>query len=481
MWSVRIVDIDGDGDLDALGIGSIPKDPKRFFTILQNDGTGHFKDAQSLAPRLSMDYRTYALAVGDVDGDGDVDMILPNFYPKVPGPAYALLLLNDGTGRYRPAPVGAMPKVGTVGIMTASLADLDGDGDLDYIQSAVPAKQIYIYMNDGKGHFRDESKKRIEALEGPFTIGVGDMDGDKDLDLVFGYASYQKVKYRNPIFFNDGKGNFKYSGISIPHKSNVDRVQLFDVDRDGDLDVFLQAYLADQLYLNDGKGKLKNVTSRLPKPSNYLGSSGSWVGDLDGNGALDLLLLPNGAAWYPYQLNALLNDGSGNFKLVEGILPPYLKPAFHGEPALGDFDNDGDLDLLSQSSGVIWPVIPPAVRVNSNLRRQVRSTAPPTIGQSYALRFDSLREPMWILPYMGTKTARIPVPGIGLFGLDPRSSFAMGAYYLSASKRYQVTLRLPVPKDSSLRGMRFSSQALYFDPTRSSFSGFSNVLTEAVR
>jgi len=474
MFTFEVADVDGDADLDLIGNA---KNPGRVpLRVLLNDGYGSFAEAPKARVPTTSSFFSSGLAVGDVDGDGDSDVILMQRVLLPSGKSERVLLLNDGTGRFKEAPLGHMPSTATFGASGTLLIDVDGDADLDLIFASY---KMYVYINDGKGKFTDDSAKRIGNVRGCYSVSGGDLDGDGDTDLILGYWASQKPPFPNPIFLNDGKGGFKYSGRFLPYYGTVAQIQLVDFDSDGDLDAFLTAPGQDQLYLNDGKAVFTNATKKIPVPQKYFGSRASAVGDLDGSGTPDLLVMTNGLAPYPDQANALLSDGKGGFRLVEGMLPR-IPQVGHGDLKIVDLDGDGDRDVASQLSALPFPKVPATMRIYSNLLRQVRSTGSPKIGKTYTLSLDSTQESLWILPYVALGTLRIPVPGIGTFGLDPRSTVALGAYYLPPRQTYRVSLPLKIPQDTRLRGLKLSSQAAYFDPFRRRFTGLSNVLTETV-
>ncbi|HKO47815.1 MAG TPA: VCBS repeat-containing protein, partial [Polyangiaceae bacterium] len=144
--------------------------------VLMNDGKGSFTaSAQRLGPPGSR-----GIALGDVDADGDID-VLVSLWLGAGRYAANQLYLNDGSGRFELGEI-----VGTDGGDIA-LADIDGDRDLDVVYSHLtltasygPFKPAAIHLNDGKGHFSPSQ----ETLGDPAFqwFELGDLDGDRDLD-----------------------------------------------------------------------------------------------------------------------------------------------------------------------------------------------------------------------------------------------------------------------------------------------------------
>src|SRR4030095_11115312 len=118
---------------------------------------------------------------GDVDGDGDLDLVVGNAYLQ------SRLYLNDGIGTYTDAPASRMP-VGSYNTSSLALGDVDRDGDLDLVVGNA-YQQSLLYLNNGTGTFTDATASRMPV--GSYetrSLALGDVDGDGDLDLVVGNA-----------------------------------------------------------------------------------------------------------------------------------------------------------------------------------------------------------------------------------------------------------------------------------------------------
>lgn len=142
---------------------------------------------------------TEAVASGDVDGDGDRDLVLGSFGQN-------RLYLNDGQGRFTDVTATRMPTAGDT-TSAAALGDIDGDGDLDMVIGNHGPNRLYL--NDGKGSFSDVTAARMPADTDPTSsVALGDVDGDGDLDLVFG-STYVCVVYpfcvgqQNRLYLNN--------------------------------------------------------------------------------------------------------------------------------------------------------------------------------------------------------------------------------------------------------------------------------------
>lgn len=195
--AIDLGDLDGDGDLDAF-VGNTQGNGEDFQNNLPNevwfnDGTGHFSDSGQHLGRQ----RTYAVALGDVDGDGDLDVLVGNEGADE-------LWLNDGDGRFRLS-IQTWSQKRT---LTAVLIDLDEDGDLDAVTGHELAtsfawwRQGVIWWNDGSGHFV-EGRQHIRYRPNG-ALAVADVNGDQLPDIVVG--ELDKVT----VWLNEGNGRFTF-------------------------------------------------------------------------------------------------------------------------------------------------------------------------------------------------------------------------------------------------------------------------------
>ncbi|MBK8900184.1 MAG: VCBS repeat-containing protein [Anaerolineaceae bacterium] len=180
-------DLDGDGDLDLFaaviappkGLNADPAD-----RVLWNDGVGHFSDSGQRLGRVD----STAVALADVDGDGDLDALTGHA-------TGAALWLNEG-GTLVPS----AQKMQGGAITAVFLQDLDGDGDIDALIGEM--RQARIWWNGGDGVFtRSDQRFRYSRRDG---LAVGDFDGDGRPDI---FAAAYDDDYR--IWFNQGSGMFR--------------------------------------------------------------------------------------------------------------------------------------------------------------------------------------------------------------------------------------------------------------------------------
>ncbi len=244
---VEVLDVNLDGAPDLF----VGNQGQNF--ILVNDGTGRFRD--ETAARLPVQGETTQdVAIGDVDGDGDLDMVFAN------EKGLDRLVLNDGTGRFAPAPEDHLPLPPTAtDSRDVELADIDGDGDLDIFFGVVGwsreglAARNRLLVNDGKGVFTDETDSRLDGPDDDTLDGVFlDLDGDGDLDLVSSHT-VRDDPAALIAWENDGAGRFSQASGRYFGEERVGDILAIvpaDFDGDGTTDLFIaNRGAADRLLL----------------------------------------------------------------------------------------------------------------------------------------------------------------------------------------------------------------------------------------
>jgi hypothetical protein len=158
-----------------------------------NDGFGNFRDS---GQRLSLS-DGYSVALGDIDGDGDLDAFIGHAYSGMADEIW----LNDGTGTF----ADSGQRLGNDNTRVTSLDDVDQDGDLD----AFVGYQGYgkIWLNDGSGQFIDS--KHHFAWDSAFAVNLADVDNDGYKDV---FAFRFNGEYH--VWHNNGEGQFSQRGDS---------------------------------------------------------------------------------------------------------------------------------------------------------------------------------------------------------------------------------------------------------------------------
>ena len=235
-------------------------------------------------------------------------------------------------------------------------ADVDGDSLPDLCITMIfndPMPELFFH-NKSDCIFAEEGKKRgIDDFDGGSHGTVfADLDNDGDYD-VFNGTTWDTPEYpsHNNIFRNNGNGHFTEvtwdSGLSLDRRWPTRGVLAFDMDNDGDLDLFsVTNYQGtndphgeqNEVYRNEGK--LKFTSFNAGDWNTCLAGQGATDTDFDGDGDIDLI-----AANRTGPVNILQNDGSGRFTLIP-LADLGIHHLAHDGITSADVDNDGDLDLL---------------------------------------------------------------------------------------------------------------------------------------
>ena len=338
---IAVADVNQDGNMDVLISGDHDGTFPGITSLYFNDGLGNF----TMSTDTPFEGRKNTnLVFSDIDNDGDTDLLISG------GAMYSSdittrLYKNDGTGNF--IEEIDIPFIG-VRYGDAAFSDIDGDGDLDLINTGDAAFALpgyaKIYINDGTGNFSEQLTKYFKGISDS-SISTADINGDGDEDVLFtGNLTYSNLSII--LYENDGNANFTEE-LSTPFRKGTS-TEFSDIDGDGDLDLFLYYFFGgSRLYINDGAGNFVEVLDTSFPP--LFGGTSNFV-DIDNDNDEDLFITGVDGSITPYTF-LYTNDGLGNFTEVEDL--PFQPVDF---PAVdfSDIDLDGDLDVLILGSINSW-------------------------------------------------------------------------------------------------------------------------------
>lgn len=271
--NASIGDLDGDGDPDIV-LAKGRHWPQRDLVLL-NDGKGDFGERHALG---TLAERTYTAALADLDGDQDLDLAIGNDRPDA-----KRVYLNGGQGRFTAASTFGKPEWSTRNV---TVADLDGDARPDIIVANRGGpdnlSENFICRNDGQGRFPD---CRPLSKDSATTIAAADMDGDGSIDLIVPHRD----RGQSYLFLNDGAGGFASKQAIGPPDAATRAVATGDLDGDGRIDLILGDELRGgaHVYFNLGPGKFSSPVSLDADQDSVFAIA---VADLNKDGKLDVVL-----------------------------------------------------------------------------------------------------------------------------------------------------------------------------------------------
>lgn len=364
----KLLDVDGDNDLDLIIVNN-----NQSHSIWKNNGTGNFTAWQSLASSSGK-----TVTVGDTDYDKDIDIIIGN------SAAADQVYLNNGLGSFTASSENIAGVEGAINTSSSVLADFEQDGALDYafatptastpinlfrnsisatwgsativdnvenypvddsgmeiadfngdgyvdllVDSLNAGAGNRVLINDGTGTFLD-SKPAIGSNANLKTYAVADLNNDGDIDFVNSRSG--------TVWHNNGDATFV--GVALGFTGQA--AEIFDVDRDGDLDIVLTGSTL-RVFDNNGTGVFTNTSNTASR-----NTRDSANGDFDGDGDVDIVISGANDTVYIY-----VNNGSGVFTEFADSLTGVNDAR---SIAVGDINKNGLLDIMAAtwSGKIVW-------------------------------------------------------------------------------------------------------------------------------
>lgn len=336
-------DINGDGILDVVVGEVVGIGPLATLAVMINTGNGNFAAPVIYDAAPGGRFGSSAVALADLDNDGDIDLIGGGLYENGSIDNGAVTIRrNNGNGTFGAAEIVlftnpnfvANPKEITTGF-------INGDGFPDIVAAVPSGRAIegFVVVNsNGSGGFN--APVYYEASQQTFDVAIVDLDGDGHSDVItVANSSAAVTVHKNP-----GNGTFpvltRYEVASLS-----DAVESADIDNDGDIDIVVNGVVdissnngVVKILKNNGNGTFAPAIDYTP--SRTFGDMK--LRDINGDGFLDLVLAPN-ACCSPYHFGTALNLGNGTFA------PTVVTEVFScgdGTIDAADLDGDGDLDIV---------------------------------------------------------------------------------------------------------------------------------------
>jgi len=397
-------DFDGDGLFDLYLMNGCSLDSpdtardKHFNRLYRNLGDGRFEERSRLANTVDDSHYGQGVTAGDFDADGFMDLYLANYGANI-------LLHNNGDGTF--SDVTEWSGAGDSLWSTSPIwLDVDGDHDLDlYVTNyllvtlenikvceydgvvgycgpgSYEAAPDHVFLNQGDGTFRESAEQLGLVQEGGKGLAIAALDFDHDLrpeiyvanDMMENFLFSREKTDAEQDTSDEPAANIdnrkverrRYANIAVPSGCAVSLTGIHEAsmgvscaDFDGDQlpDIFVTHYYANKNTLYHNLGELMfhddSRRTRIAATSYETLGFGTIPFDYDRDGATDLFITNGhvlGPNHKPNEMppQLLRNDGRGSFVDISHFGGPYFNELWLGRGAAGgDYDNDGDLDLV---------------------------------------------------------------------------------------------------------------------------------------
>jgi hypothetical protein len=340
---IAAADVNGDGILDVVVGELVGIGPSATLAVMINTGDGNFAAPVLYDAAPGGRFGSTAVALADLDNDGDIDLIGGGLYSNGSIDNGAVTIRrNNGSGTFGSAEIilftnpnfVSNPKELTTGFV-------NGDGFVDIVAAVPSGRAIEGFVavtSNGSGGFN--TPVYYEASQQTFDVAIVDLDNDGDGDVITVAHSSAAVT----VHENLGNGAFRvlprYEVASLS-----DAVESADIDNDGDIDIVVNGEVdissvdpVVKILKNNGNGTFAPAIDYTPT-RNFADMK---LRDINGDGFVDLIFGPD-ADFPPYHFGTGLNLGNGTFA------PTVVTEVFScgdGTIDAADLDGDGDLDIV---------------------------------------------------------------------------------------------------------------------------------------
>lgn len=351
---VEVADINGDNMIDLLfANGGNYSEPGLLESSRIFINKGPNQKFEEITSQVFADskFLSRVIKVRDINKDSIPDIIVGTTYQT-----QSELYIGLGNGEFKNVTSKQFPQIKT-SVGDLELGDVDDDGDLDMVLSDWgegsnmnnSGGRTMLWLNDGQGNFTDVTKTQMPEQLIQFSWDLEFIDFDNDFDLDIAISCKRCATSR--IFVNDGKGFFKDKRLLPAYTNNYD-FEVMDINNDGFLDLITvndgdivekeSDSRREHIFLNQKGKKFMDATDALWPDSENIGKDDNNIIFLDFDSDKDPDFLISSLTG---EDRLLVNDGTGKFNL--------LQPVLKGEPtpltlsmALGDINNDKKLDII---------------------------------------------------------------------------------------------------------------------------------------
>ena len=352
---VEVADLNGDSLPDLIfangGNYSEPGTLEGSRVFLNNGGDQRFTE---ISKEVFGEEKYYARVIktADLNQDGNMDFLIGATFQH-----QSQLYLGMGEGKFQKVTTTHLPqKEASIGDL--EFGDVDQDGDLDVMlvdwgpgsNMSNSGGTTLLWLNDGSGKFTDVTESQMPEMLIQFSWELDFIDYDNDFDLDVAISC--KRCGNSLLFENDGNGVFMNKRRAFPAYTNNYEFEPMDVNKDGFLDLITinDGEIVDQIswsrrehiFLNDSAKRFLDATAQLWPDSANIGEDDNNIAflDYDSDGDADFLV-----SSLTGEDRLQINDGDGNFSLAQPVLEGKATPHTLSL-VLSDLNRDGKLDIV---------------------------------------------------------------------------------------------------------------------------------------
>ena len=313
--SIAVGDFNHDGHLDLAMTNSTVNPPANTVFILLGRGDGTFQRA----PNVDVGQDPEAITVGDFNGDGHQDLAVANAsFTGEPTPGSVSILLGRGDGTFQAAPdVGVGPNP-----LSITVGDFNRDGHQDFATAndntyAQLPGSVSILLGRGDGTF--QAAREVESESHPFSVTVGDFNGDGRPDLAI-------LAFPGTASIRIGRGDGTFEAVPDVGVEGAGSIAVGDLNQDGHLDLAITTS-SPTVSIQIGRG---DGTFQAASEVGLAGLSGVTVGDFNSDGRQDLLMTNTGASTVSVLINNTPGERSVKIDIKPGSERNRINPRSHG-------------------------------------------------------------------------------------------------------------------------------------------------------
>jgi hypothetical protein len=314
-YVLESIDIDQDGDVDFITGQDIYNGSSVFLHL--NDGTGSF----SVSKIDSGKHQVRGIRAADMDNDGDIDIVIANLFKHVGFSAHNIRLFsNNGSEVFTES---ALPNPGVVGrVQHIDIGDIDNDGDIDLVACNNSNKRLELYRNNGDGTFVSDTI--TTQYTDPFRVKLFDVDMDNNLDVIVSSLNGNK---ETALLINKGDSTYTHQTLYSNEVCYAIEAGDLDGDSDIDLALGFSSTANTTMLKNNGNQSFTSISLGITeydvslKITDVNGdgkqnictgqNAGYWTYD---NNEFDYQLVANfGGQVYGFDVQDVNNDGASDF------------------------------------------------------------------------------------------------------------------------------------------------------------------------